>query len=313
MVDVNNRISFLSKVFDDVKISRDNKEISVRCTQKGCGKPGKSKLCIRMDNEVFHCWVCDYKGRGIAKLVYSVSKQKGKEYTEKFGGIKARSPDAEEQIEEIKLPEDWKILMNSLKDPNARAIYRYAKKRGFTDGLLWRYRCGYSYDKKWSRRLLMPSFDCDGNLNYLTGRAIDSENWLRYVNESLPKQKIIFNEIDLDFTKPMVLVEGPLDLIKCPQNSTCLLGSSLNENSILFYRITKNRTPIILLLDDDAKSKAMKIAKLLSAYSIDVRLNFPKNGDIGDCTRTEVEQLVRDSVSYTYGSLISTKIQELKR
>ena len=159
----------------------------------------------------------------------------------------------------------------------------------------------------------MPSFDCDGNLNYLTGRAIDSENWLRYVNESLPKQKIIFNEIDLDFTKPMVLVEGPLDLIKCPQNSTCLLGSSLNENSILFYRITKNRTPIILLLDDDAKSKAMKIAKLLSAYSIDVRLNFPENGDIGDCTRTEVEQLVRDSVSYTYGSLISTKIQELKR
>ena len=313
MVDNNKRISFLSKVFNDVKISRDNLEISVRCVDEKCGKPGKSKLCIRLDNEVFHCWVCGFKGRGIAKLVCRVNKSKGKEYTEKFGGIKNFSKPEEPEDPEILLPEDWKILMTSLKDPNAKEIYRYAKTRGFTDGLLWRFRCGYSYNRKWSRRLLIPSFDCEGNLNYLTGRAIDQDNWLRYVNESLPKQKIIFNEIDLDFTNPLTLVEGPLDLIKCPSNSTCLLGSALNENSILFYKIVKNRTPIVLLLDNDAKQKAMKIAKLLSSYSIDVRLNFPNDGDIGDCTKAQVEHLIAESVNYSYGSLITTKIQEMKR
>ena len=129
----------------------------------------------------------------------------------------------------------------------------------------------------------------------------------------MPNQKIIFNEIDIDFTKSLTLVEGPLDLIKCPPNSTCLLGSALNENSILFYKIIKNRTPIILLLDNDAKQKAMKIAKLLSSYSIDVRLNFPDDGDIGDCTKPQVEHLIAKSVNYSYGSLITTKIQEMKR
>ena len=67
------------------------------------------------------------------------------------------------------------------------------------------------------------------------------------------------------------------------------------------------------MLDNDAKQKAMKIAKLLSSYSIDVRLNFPNNGDIGDCTKTQVEHLIAESVNYSYGSLITTKIQEMKR
>ena len=68
------KIIYLSKVFKDVQVNRDNSEISVRCPE--CGKPGKSKLCIRLDNEVYHCWVCDLKGRGIARVVGLVSPAK---------------------------------------------------------------------------------------------------------------------------------------------------------------------------------------------------------------------------------------------
>ncbi len=158
----------------------------------------------------------------------------------------------------------------------------------------------------------MPSFDIEGHLNYVSGRAIDKDNHIRYVNESLPKKDIIFNEIDISFNNRLVLVEGPLDLIKCNTNSTCLLGSTLNENSLLFERITKNTTQVVLLLDPDAQNKAMKIAKLLYSYSIDVWLNCPSGKDVGDCESGEVTELIKNSVKYSKNSLIKAKLQGLR-
>lgn len=302
------KIAFLGKIFKDVQVARDNIEISVRCPE--CGKPGKSKLCIRLDNEIYHCWVCDLKGRGIARLVGMVSPSKKSQYMARFP--QANDKTVVEAAVEIELPEDYKMLGDDTNDPYAKEIRNYARSRGFSAPLIWRYRCGYSRVGKWYRRLLMPSFDADGNLNYLTGRAIDKTSYVRYVNESLPKKDIIFNEIDVDFNKRLILVEGPLDLIKCSANSTCLLGSTLNENSLLFERITKNLTPVVLLLDPDAQNKAMKIAKLLSSYSVDVWLNCPSEKDVGDCESSEVTELVKSSKKYSQNSLIMTKLQGLR-
>ena len=305
---VQDKIAFLSKVFNDVQISRDNSEISVRCPE--CGKPGKSKLCIRLDNEIYHCWVCDIKGKGIARVVGLVSPSKRAQYAKKFP---QQNQKLEEEVpKEIELPPDFKLLAHGSNDPYSKEVLKYAARRGFNKSLLWRFRCGFSRESRWYRRLLMPSFNVEGNLNYLTGRAIDNNNHIRYVNDSLPKKEIIFNEIDVDFGKLLVLVEGPLDLIKCSTNSTCLLGSTLNENSVLFERIIRNNTPIILLLDQDAKTKAMKIAKLLASYSICVGLNFPSGGDIGDCEPEEVLSLIRTSSRYSKSSLIRAKLQGLK-
>ena len=44
----------------------------------------------------------------------------------------------------------------------------------------------------------------------------------------------LFNEITLDWKKPITLVEGPVEIFNAGDNSTCILGSSLNENYILF-------------------------------------------------------------------------------
>ena len=308
MVLIQDKIAFLSKVFNDVQVSRDNSEISVRCPE--CGKPGKSKLCIRLDNEIYHCWVCDIKGKGIARVVGLVSPSKRAQYAKKFP--QQNQQQVEEAPKEIELPSDFKLVAQQHRDPYSKEVLKYAVQRGFNTSLLWRFRCGFSRENRWYRRLLMPSFDAEGNLNYLTGRAIDNNNHIRYVNDSLPKKDIIFNELDVDFGKPLVLVEGPLDLIKCNANSTCLLGSTLNENSVLFERIIRNNTPIILLLDPDAKTKAMKIAKLLSSYAINVNLNFPSDRDVGDCEPDEVLDLIHTSSRYSKSSLIRAKLQGLK-
>ena len=127
--------------------------------------------------------------------------------------------------------------MNSLHDPDAKRIRRYAHSRGIFDIDLWRYRIGYAPSLR--RRMVIPSFDEQGILNYWTARAIDDSTHRKYHNASIPKTQFIVNEIDMDWkAEEVFIVEGPLDLIKCGSiNATCLLGSSLSEEAELFRKL----------------------------------------------------------------------------
>ena len=93
------------------------------------------------------------------------------------------------------------------------------------------------------RYLILPSYDKNGELNFYVSRNIDADtaNSFKYKNANVSKNKIIFNEINIDWNIPLTLVEGPLDLLKTNDNATCLLGSALNEEMLLFQQIVKNK------------------------------------------------------------------------
>lgn len=304
-----NKKTFLSNVFSDVLNSKDGSEISVRCPY--CGKPGKSKMCIIIETDVYHCWVCEAKGRGLAKLIAEVDRSKVDEYKKKYASTKKiENADQTDEDVLIELPDDFRLLMNGDRnDPSWREITKYALSRGFDKKTLWSFRVGYSSDYQWKRRLIIPSFDADGKLNYVTGRSIDPDNKFRYKNVSAPRNTLVFNEIDIDWKQPLLLAEGPLDLVKARINKTCLLGSTLNPDSLLFQRIVENQTPIILILDQDAKTKALKIAKDLYNYSVSVRINFPEQGsDLNDLTCEQIEHLVATAQQYDYKLNLKLKL-----
>ena len=92
-------------------------------------------------------------------------------------------------------------------------------------------------------------------------------------------------------------------------NKTCLLGSTLSPDSLLFQRIVENQTPIILILDQDAKRKALKIAETLANYSISVRLNFPPGeSDLNDMDENTVEHFISSAQQYDYKLKLKLKI-----
>ena len=306
---MNAKVNFLKNIFYDVRVSKGKNEFSIRCPY--CGKPGKSKFCIRLDTDVYHCWVCEIKGRGLAKVIHKVNPSKVKEYKDKFDSSRKKFKETEEIEEiEINLPKDFKLLARAnTSDMNYSSVYTYAVSRGFTIPTLWNFRIGFSNEYEWKRRLIIPSFDCDGNLNYLIGRAIDSGEYFKYKNEEKPKKKIIFNEIDIDWDKPLLISEGPLDLVKVNMNKTCLLGSTLKEDYLLFERIVRNNTPVILILDRDAEKKAIKIADLLYKYNINVKINFPPGDlDLNDMEINEINELINQSENYSYRYRIKLKI-----
>jgi hypothetical protein len=130
--------------------------------------------------------------------------------------------------------------------------------------------------------------DDDGYLNYYSGRSIDASNGMKYINASVPKVDVVFNDINIDWSRELALVEGPFDLVKCNVNSTCLLGSHLSMDSQLFRKIVVNQTPIVIALDPDAKKKSHDIAKMLTSYGVLVKIaSIPENRDVGDMTHKE--------------------------
>ena len=312
------KMSALKAAFTSLELSRDGEDVSVKCPK--CAKPGstKKKLVINIEKGIYHCWVCGMKGRNIKKVVAMVAPQcldlpifakwsKNSSKVDDIEGIEAEP--------KLQIPKGFTLLGSNLKarDPDVRAAIRYCKKRGLTEREIWKFRLGTCKTSQFRRRVIVPSFDSDGSLNYYSARSIDPENKFKYLNAKVSKKEIIFNEMNIDWKQELVLVEGPFDLMKVRGNVACLLGSHLPEDSALFKRIVKMQTPVLLSLDDDAIQKMHQIAKDLNSYGVKVRyVNLPPGIDVGDMKLGEFESATSEAVDWHYRHRLFSKIGEIR-
>jgi DNA primase len=195
-------------------------------------------------------------------------------------------------------------------DPDIKASWRYLLSRGLTERDAWYYKLGVSSEYRWKRRIIMPSFDRNGALNYFTARAIDKEKKPKYDNPDIDKNPIVFNEINIDWKKRLVLVEGPFDHVKCPDNSTALLGSDLDERHELFNMILLHGTPVALALDGDMwEKKTPKISKKLQEYNIDVVVvDVRPWGDPGSMSRAEFDIALSEAKPLSWNDSFMTRL-----
>ena len=305
------KIKFLSRVWPNHRITSGGREFKVVCPK--CGdksRPDKRKLCIRLDNDLYHCWVCDLKGRSVSRLIRKVKPTLAASYQSQFGQVKFQ--EHQEDFVKCELPRGFRLVMDNLYDPDAKRVRRYAHTRGITDSELWRFRVGYSPELR--RRMILPSFDENGSLNYWTARRCDSNPDWRYLNAKVPKTQFVVGELDLDWSaEEIVLVEGPTDLIKCSLlNATCLLGSTLSENSELFRKLITYPERIVLALDEDARKKQDRIASLLMSYDKEVYWVTPPSGsDWGDLDPRDVYDKMQIKYQYTSNTKLINMIQDL--
>ena len=197
-------------------------------------------------------------------------------------------------------------------DPDIKAVWRYVYSRGLTDRDVWYFKLGVSDEQRWKRRVIMPSFDANGNLNYFVARAIDKAKKPKYDNPHVDHRSVIFNELNIDWTKPLVLVEGPFDMTKCPENTTALLGSDFSEQHELFNRILLHNTPIYLAMDGDMwDTKMPKIYKKLAGYDIEVKVvDVRPWGDPGNMSKSEFETSINEARELEWGDIFTNKLQK---
>jgi len=293
MLDANERLKYLSGAFGTGNLGRDGVNASFRCPK--CLHKDKFKLIVRLDNEKWHCWVCGIKGGSVASLLAKHAKEYRSGWIQQFGTVEQkRFIDETEEEAVLELPDGFLPLVGTRLDPDFNAVARYLDARGLGEREIWRYRIGTSLRGRCRRRAVITSYDCDGKLNYWTGRAIDDTATVKYVNPRVERRDVIFNELDIEWTQELTIVEGPFDLISIGGNSTCLLGSSLSTYHALFQRIVGNQTPVVLALDSDMKKKSHDIAKLLFNHGVAVRIldtgGFKDVGEMPEEALKEAQQ-----------------------
>ena len=261
-------------------------------------KHHKKKLSVNVTKGFFKCWVCDTKG-AISYLI------------KRFGSIDDRHDWAlldqevdfstmdlifnqpEEKLPPVKLPSEYMCLAKKDLPPAANEAISYLWSRGIGQKDILYHKIGFCLTGKYKKRIIIPSFDDEGNCNYFTARSY-SGDWLSYKNPPASKN-IIFNDLLINWNEPITLVEGPFDSIKM-KNSIPILGSTLKETTKLFKKIVEKQTKVYIGLDEDALNKSMKIVSLLLEYGLDVyKLDTSEIEDIGSITKTEAEELKQEA------------------
>lgn len=288
MIDAKERVEILTRALGACTLDRKGINAAFRCPT--CGGAKKQKFIVRIDTGQYHCWVCDARGASITKVLRKLSPEVAARWEGVTGTHQRRFLDEIVEAPKVELPLGFRLLAESLDshDPDIRDCLKYIQDRGLGIRELWYFRLGYVRRGRLARRIVMPSFDADGKLNYWTARSIDKDVIGKYINPPVPRGEFIFNELNIDWRQEVTLVEGPFDLIKCDTNAIPILGSNMSRKSALFQAIARNRTPIVLALDNDMPEKQHMWAKALSEFDVPVRI-LDLNGykDVGEMSHKE--------------------------
>lgn len=237
-------------------------------------KHHKKKLSVNIHKNVFKCWICDANGKSLSKLVRKFGNTDARFKWSKFedrieiGDFDNLFEDQKPELEVlINLPANFVSLANKSLPITAKGPLKYLSERGITKKDILRWKIGYCSDGEYANRVIIPSFNKDGYVNYFVARSWIDE-FPRYKNPQASKN-IIFNELFVDWTKPIILTEGVFDAVKAG-NAIPLLGSTMKENSKVFQEIVKREIPVYLALDPDAQKKQDWITETLLSYDVPV-------------------------------------------
>ena len=257
----------------------------------------KKKLSVNVEKSCYKCWICDIHGRSIRRIIRRFGtytqlrkwdKLSGREEILQFDEL-FKETKKEIANKRLSLPEEFITLTGKGQSLSSIKALNYLKNRGITKDDIIRWKIGYCIRGQFEGRIVIPSFDEEGYLNYFVARSYTND-WRKYKNPSATKN-VVFNHLFIDWDSDLSIVEGAFDAIKAGPNAIPLLGSTLRENSKLFQEIVKNDTPVFIALDNDAEDKSVKLISTLLSYGVETyKIDTSDYQDVGEMTKEEYQE-----------------------
>ena len=279
-------VELLEEIFGDHGLHYSNRgQISLNCPICDEGR-NKHNLEVNYFNDVYHCWSCgDSEGThgSLGKLFDKFGNKKQKKL------YRILKPDDTEKKVRVKkpkvvLPENFTLFKDSHPVyPIRRQAYNYLKSRGITDDIIEKFGIGFCDKGSHSGRIIIPSYNTTGELNYYVGRSWDPHSRAKYRNPEAEKDQIIFWENLIDWNKDIYLVEGAFDGMFL-DNPVVMLGKHMSE--LMFDKIYNNaKGNVIICLDGDAWDNAVKLYHELNGGELWGKIKIvklPKDRDVCD-------------------------------
>lgn len=267
------------------KVYESRSQILWNCPVCDDGR-NKGNLEVNVEKSVYHCWSCG-ETEGTHGTV-------GKLF-DKFGNKKLKKlylilkPEESEKVVKVKkpkvvLPEHFTLFKDSHPIyPVRKQAYNYLKSRGITDEIIERFGIGFCDKGSHMGRIVIPSYNKKGELNYYVGRSWDPHSKAKYRNPEAEKDQIIFWENLIDWNKDIYLVEGAFDGMFL-DNPVVMLGKHMSE--LLFETIYNNaKGNVIICLDGDAWDNAVRLYHELNGGELWGKVKIvklPKDRDVCD-------------------------------
>lgn len=286
----------------------------LKCSCPFCSREGKFGINLSMNRT--NCFRCGEHPSAIqlaiqlenfntyAELVEFLNKGEYSGYVFKEEAIELKSR------KEVYLPEGFKsiLLGNSTV---AKAARRYVKKRGFDLNEVAMKGWGYGTQGKYFGYLIIP-FHEEGKLVYFNARLFIG-NGPKYNNPEtsdtgLGKSFIIYNKDALYMYRMVYICEGTINAETMGERGIASGGKAVSRYQI--NEIIKSPVErIIILLDPDAKDRAIDLALKLVNYKKVKVVYLPEGKDVNDIGRNKTLRLIYSTPYQSYQQLLMLKQQ----
>jgi len=272
-------ISLLESVMGRGKIN-SNDNIAFHCPF--CHH-NKKKMEINIVTQYWHCWVCNAAGRKLAVLFRKLNVQREKiaKLVDLLDDVEWKPNKTTTDTPVLQLPEGYRPLWKLQEmSPEYRNAVHYLKGRNITIHDILKYRIGYCRKGPYKGKIIIPSYDANGSLNYFVARAYYTEDKFKHKNPPASKDIVGF-ELHINWKMPIILVEGAFDAIAIKRNCIPLFGKTIS-NTLKKRIVEKGVKDIYICLDLDARKQALETAEYfmsngLNVYFVDITGKDPSD------------------------------------
>ena len=268
------------------------------------------KLNSNADNP-WHCWISDEKGKTIRSLFkkLKVSKEVWDEHNSIFSRKYRYSnlPNSENngKTESVQLPKEYIPLWKPSNSVIRKHAIKYLEGRGITPSEIIKHEVGYCEEGIYKHKVIVPSYDSDGKLNYFVGRSFYETNH-KHKNPDVSKDVVGF-EMMVNWDLPIVICEGVFDAMAIRMNAIPLFGKS-PQSKLQTEIIRRGVEKVYIVLDSDAFKNALRFAETLMNGGITVYVVELGDSDPSEMGFDEINKKIKNTEALTLRKLMEYKL-----
>lgn len=271
------------------------------------------KLMVNVISGVYNCFTCHPKTTG--KTPVSLLKKIGapsEAIIEMKGYFANDSTKIEVEKENISIimPKEF-ISLNDTKDTSLekRQAIVYLRNRIVTGSDIQKYNIGYCKTGRYKNKVIVPSYDSRGRLNYYIARSFEKNPNQKIDSPSCNKSEIIGFDYLINWNVPVILCEGVFDAIAIKRNAIPLFGKTISK-ALMIKLLQPEVKTIYLALDEDAIMESIDHAQKLLDFGKEVYLIQLQGKDPSEIGFEKITQYLQNAKPLSASSLLMLKMEK---
>jgi DNA primase len=257
----------------------------------------------------WHCWVCEAKGKTIRSLFKNAKIPANK--VAELNMIIAPGKEYKQVTTTLELPKEFisltDIVENKIATIESKHAIKFLRKRGITPEDIIKYNIGFCNDGPYKERVIIPSYDENGIVNYFIARTY-KDGPTKYKNPPADAKSVIGWELYINWDAPIILVEGMFDALTIKRNVIPLFGKIIHEK-LMKKLVASSVNRIYIALDPDAIKNALKYCEQLMAYGKEIYLVELTGKDANEIGFEQFLNTIENTQPLDFQSLLMKKLR----